>query len=392
MGLIRSITGSVRVEILSADIPGLLAALAEREITMLGVVTQGDLTVRMEILRKDYRALSKLCGRRGEKLRILSRRGLYWVGKGAIKRPLLLSGMAAGLLLMMFLPTRVLFVRVEGNETIAANQILEAAEASGISFGASRREVKSERVKNSLLEALPQLKWAGVNTYGCVAVISVTERQDTQVQAGEKGVSSIIAGCDGVILSATVTAGNGLCQPGQAVTEGQVLISGYTNLGLTIAATRAEGEVYARTRHQLRAITPVNWLCRGEIQEEKVNYSVIIGKNRINLWKGSGIWEGSCGRMYEEYYITLPGGFQLPLALVKETITWYDTQETAVDAEEAGVRLTAFGETYLRGQMISGIVEQSVTSVTETNGAYMLQGEYFCTEMIGRVRQEKIGE
>lgn len=31
-------------------------------------------------------------------------------------------------------------------------------------------------MKNALLSAIPELQWAGVNTYGCRAVISVRER------------------------------------------------------------------------------------------------------------------------------------------------------------------------------------------------------------------------
>ena len=36
--------------------------------------------------------------------------------------------------------------------------------------------IRSEKVKNSLLQRIPQLQWAGINTDGCVAVISVREK------------------------------------------------------------------------------------------------------------------------------------------------------------------------------------------------------------------------
>lgn len=392
MGIFRSIRGMVALEIVSADIPGMLAAVSELNIPVFSVRTKGELAIQIVIYRSDLRAVSALCGKRGEVLRVLSRKGVYWVLRGLLSRPLLLGGMAVLMLLTLFLPTRVLFVRVEGNASVPTRLILEAAEESGICFGASRLEVRSERMKNALLEALPQLQWAGVNTSGCTAVISVRERSAGEEAQEESGVSSIVAACDGLILSTTVTRGSGLCRPGQAVTKGQVLISGYTDLGLCIRATRAEGEIFARTRRTVSAMTPSTALQRGEETSATVKYSLILGKKRINLWKGSGIWEGSCGRMYEEYYITLPGGFRLPIAIVKETAVRFETSPVTVAPGSAEAMLGEFSEAYLRSQMISGTVESSELSFIQNAGVYVLEGEYLCTEMIGRQRQEKIGE
>lgn len=394
MGLFQSLSGLLRLELTSADIPGALIAIAEKNIPVYDVRTKGELTLRMEIRREDYRFLADICRKRGEKLRILGRRGLYWTGKNLLKRPLLLIGIGTMLAAVLFLPSRVFFVRVEGNSNVPARQILEAADNAGIRFGASRREVRSERVKNALLQALPSLQWAGVNTSGCVATISVRERSMREEEPEDMSgkVSSIVAVCDGVILSATVTRGTGLCQPGQAVTAGQLLISGYTDLGLSIRADQAEGEIFARTRHALQAITPALALQKGESEESMVHYSLLVGKNRINLWKDSGICGGSCDRMYEEYYVTLPGGFQLPIALVKETVANREAGQVSMSADDAESLLRRFSENYLVSQTISGRIISEDVGFTETDGAFMLEGTYICTEMIGRQRQEKIGE
>ena len=96
--------------------------------------------------------------------------------------------------------------------------------------------------------------------------------------------------------------------------------------------------------------------------------------------------------MYEEYYITLPGGFQLPIALIKETVTVSQIQTTALDPQIIGPRLESFGRRYILDQMISGRIEAEQPDRMEENGLLVLEGEYLCTEMIGRLRQEKIGE
>ena len=388
----KSVAGMMEVELTSAELGAAFGVVAGENIPIFSVRYISDLTARFLVYRRDLDRLMVLSEKRGETLRICRRKGIYWPLKHLLKRPVLLVGMAILLLLVFSLPTRVFFVRVEGNDTVPAKQILAAAEEAGIRFGASRREVRSEKMKNALLSAVPELQWAGVNTFGCVAVISVRERT-VQDQTEEKAeVSSIVAVRDGLIYSCTVTQGTSLVRVGQAVTEGQILISGYTDCGICIQATRAEGEIYAETSRALCVITPSEWMHRIEATETAKNYSVLIGKKRINLWKDSGIWDATCGRMYKEYYITLPGGFQLPVALCVEELTRYETVKMEIPQTDAQTALSDFADSYLSQQMIAGNILSRSQTVALENGIYRLDGKYVCTEMIGRVQREQIGE
>lgn len=393
MGLFSSLSGSVRLELTSPDLAAALQSAAEKGIELLDVQLINELSITCSLRRNQYSRLRDICTHRGDSLKLLKRRGLYWKGKAMIKRPVLIGGVALLTALTLWLPGKVLFVRVEGNRILPENRILETAADCGIRFGASRREVRSERMKNALLENLPQLQWAGVNTAGCVATISVEERVEAVEPAIPKGgVSSIVSACEGVVLSITVTEGNAVCVPGQVVQKGQVLISGYTDLGIAIQATQAEGEIFAATRRECAAVTPATNLKRGELSGCSARYSLIVGKKRINLWKGSGICEGSCGRMYAEYYITLPGGFQLPLALAKETVMQFSAESGTVAPEVSEAVLRSGARTRLLQQMIAGSITNERIRIVEADGVTSLEGVYFCREMIGRSRQEKIGE
>ena len=42
--------------------------------------------------------------------------------------------------------------------------------------------------------------------------------------------------------------------------------------------------------------------------------------------------------------------------------------------------------------MIAGVISSERYLVTEDNGVFRLDGDYVCTEMIGRERKEKIGD
>jgi sporulation protein YqfD len=304
----------------------------------------------------------------------------------ALSRPVLLLGLLVFIIVTMYLPSRVLFFEVEGNVTVPTKLILEKCQQCGISFGVSRSEVRSEKMKNALLDAIPQLQWAGINTSGCTAVISVRERSEAIVTEEEHTVSSIVASRDGIITQCTATRGNLLCKPGQAVMAGAVLISGYTDCGICIRANSAEGEVFAKTERNLSVISPSIWTQKKEKTVTAKKFAVIIGKKRINFYKDSGILDTSCDKMYSESYVTLPGGFRVPVILVTEVYTYRQSVQTQIEEPT----LSKFAQNYLQQQMVSGTILSMNETVQLMESAYYLKGKYICTEMIGRIRNEEI--
>ena len=388
----RSLSGMLEVELTSANISDALDEIKDCEIILNKVYLIDELTAVFSIKRSQLLSLTEVAERRGETIQIRNRKGLYWWLRGLVGRPLVLIGLFLFVILVFYLPTRVLFIQVEGNVGVPVNRILEAAQQSGIRFGASRRAVRSEKVKNALLDMVPELQWAGVNTHGCSAMISVRERSAEDIESEKKDVSSIVATRDGYVISATATQGNLLCHPGQSVKEGQVLISGYTDCGIYIQATRAEGEVFAQTNRDITVISCVNCLKKTAAKETKRKISMIIGKKRVKLWKDSGIWDATCGRMYEEYYIALPGGFQLPVAVCVETYTLCEMETTQMDGTAMERALEDYARSYLNAQMAAGSILAGSYSMVQEDAVVQLGGNFVCVEMIGRVQQEQMGD
>ena len=392
MGIFRSLAGSARLELTSADVSAALRDINAAKIRVWDVRIVGDLTVQFTASQKSIRFIEKIAERKGERLNVIGRSGLFWPIMGLRNRPVLVLGMAFLFALAIFVPGRVLFVRVEGNAAVPGEMILEAAQDAGIRFGASRRAVRSEKVKNRLLGVMPQLQWAGVNTYGCTAVITVRERAQEQETKEEYPVSSIVASCDGVITSCTVTRGSGLCAVGQAVQKGQVLISGYVDCGQSITVTRSQGEIFALTRHELTVVTPSETMVREELRGQRTYYGFRIGKKRINFVKGSGISDGTCVKMYQEYQLTLPGGHRLPISLVKETVLTYDLKPCERSDAVVKKQLSDFAERYLQDHLVALVVLNAQEELTAEEKRFLFHGYYHCTEMIGRERAEQIGE
>ena len=392
MNFWKSVGGMLEVELVSAEPEMVLSVINTYGIELRKVRYEKALTCRFWVSRRDYQTLEALCRKRGESIKVLRTRGIYYTFLRLAKRKVLLLGACFFLSLALYLPTRVLFIRVEGNTAVPSNRILSAAEESGIRFGASRRDVRSERVKNALLDAVPQLEWAGVNTRGCTAVISVRERTAAAEEPEHGSVASIVASRDGYILSSTVEQGTGLVLPGQAVKAGQTLISGYTDCGICIQATHAKGEVVAQTVREIAVVAPAECVQKRIAAGMKRRYSLRIGKKRIFFWKDSGISDTGCGRMYKEYDITLPGGFRLPVALCVDVYQRFDTEILEIPKTEASAALERFARQYLTSQMIAGQIQNGVQTLTRSTDVYCLRGSYVCTEMIGKVKIEQNGD
>ena len=384
--------GTVRLEYTSANVAEGIRAINAAGITLYRAEPVDDLTIRFSVRWRQVRALRKLISRRGEQVSSISWKGAVFAAKRMLRRPVLMAGILLILWLTLFLPSRVLFVEVEGNISVPERLILEDAAKYGLGFGTKRSLIRSEKIKNQLMQSIPSLQWVGVNTVGCRAIISVQERTDIPKSQPDSAVSSIVANRDGLIREMTVIKGSPLCKPGQTVKKGQVLISGYTDLGLVIRAEQAQGEVFAETSRSFSAAIPENWLTNVAQARSEKKYSLIIGKKRINFDKGSGILDTSCGKMYSEYYLTLPGGFRLPIALAVERWTFRNQQSEALDEAAARQILSEFAQRQLAQQMVAGRVENQYETISKLDGLFYLSGKYSCCEMIGRTRPEEIIE
>jgi hypothetical protein len=139
----------------------------------------------------------------------------------------------------------------------------------------------------------------------------------------------------------------------------------------------------------MTAVLPTAQQTKGEILREETKYSLVIGKNRINFYKGSGILGDSCDKMYTEYVLTLPGGFVLPVSLIAETWRVWDSVEESITEETARFTMEQCSKDALNSVMIAGNVLNSVSQVESTEQLYTLTTKYFCHEMIGQVRYEE---
>lgn len=382
--------GEVIAVVTSGSISSFIDSVNHHDISLTEIRFIDDLNIRIKFKLSDYKTLRRITKKRGDELRLLHTYGGRFVAVKLLKRPVLLISFLIWLFLVLFLPSRILFFQVEGNKEISEYEILSAAQKCGVHFGTSRRYVKSEKVKNGMISQIDRLKWVGVNTKGCVATISVKEGAVPENKGNHHNFGNLVATIDGVISEMIVTSGNPLCKVGQAVQKGQILVSGYTDCGLHVKRNEVKGEIYGITRRDVSAVAISPDAIRGEAVSIKTNYGIQIGKNIIKLKNYSGILGDGCVKMYERRNVTLPGGFSLPISIVKETIVEYKLAENSSLDESSFAWVKEAANDLCTDDMVAGEILYSATDGSLKDTGYFYSGYYICKEMISKVRTEEL--
>lgn len=381
-------SGKIQLEISGADIPGTINHCNREGLEILEIISSGVISAKITIYAAEQGRFFQVAEKFGNEVVVCSRSELgHFVGKIRESIVLILASVLISVL-TIWIPGRILFVCVEGNRNISTEQILYHAEQCGIYFGAERKLVRSSVTKNRLIEKLPQLQWVGVNSIGCCAVIRVCEKEIDRSISPKVKLSNISASSDGVITALTVTAGLPACAVGDAVKKGQVLITGYQNLGDIVKLQRASGEVYAKTVRRFHLVAPCSTRKSKDTIGDVEIYSLIIGKKRVNLLNSSGISYVGCDRIKKEYTLMMPGGFCLPVSLVRERC--FDNRSNCTDARiiSEDVLLDA-ADSYLLSNMVSGrILDRQWVTVLKNETADITV-VYNCIEMIGIEQAEE---
>ena len=380
---------TLRLELTSADPKGTLDDLLKSGVSLYSVYRIDELVTVFTVKRSEMPVIRSVLEKRRDVFRVIHENGLHIIIIRMKKRPILLAGLAFLIFLTLFIPTRLILFQVEGNKSLSTLFILEEVRDIGVRFGAKRQDVRSEEIKNELIARIPQIAWVGVNTKGCVATVSIREGE-AEKPIRISGPGSIYATRDGIISSITASKGTAVCGPGDAVLRGELLISGFTDCGDVLLLEAAEGEVYAYTSRSVSAILPTHRHAEYPSGSARHRYSLLVGKKRINFWKGSGISPSGCDRIYQEYWLKLPGGGELPVCVIRETIIYRDLlpSVSSYDEEELSEAL----ESYICRQMPGGRILHREVRFSETDGLFILDGQFGCLEMIGKKIVEQSGE
>ncbi len=268
---------------------------------------------------RDLPALENAAEACGCEIRVRSLRG------GSRSRALLRARktlLAALLLAALLLGASSLFlweIRVVGCERLTEGQVLRALADCGVERGSFWPRISPDLVRSRVLTELPEIAWMTVNVSGSRATVLVTERTEKPELVPEDRPAEIRAKSAGVITGMTVLNGRPLVLPGDAVLEGELLVSGaMESVTAPTRAVHAMAEIRAETHHELTAVCPLEALQLRDPGRGNSRFALQIGKKRVNLgfFHRKGLDE--CDKIMHEYNLGVKGLFALPVTLIRE--------------------------------------------------------------------------
>ncbi len=345
---------------------------------------ESELDFTCRVFASELPALRREAARAQCELRVLRRFGLPLLLRRLRERPVLVAGTALVLALCLFAQGFVWFLRVEGNRRVSSEAVLRALEEEGVRFGTWGLSIDSEELKNRMLNRLPELSWLAVNRSGCVATVLCAEREPVEPPVERDGICNVVAARPGIIRELSVLDGFARKAPGDAVSEGEVLISGVMEWAVRVQATRARGEVYADTLRSAELICPAETVKKVYTGRTELCTSIIFQRKRRNLSGNSSIFGTMCDRITEIKEWRLPGGWPLPVRIETVTLLEYRLEPAALSPREAEALLNAEALRQTEEQMTAGTVEQGSAVIQKKNGGYLCRAALNCLELISR--------
>ena len=331
--------GNVWLEVQGAEPSRFLNRLAEAGLAFWDAEPEDDLTLRLAVRTRDLEAAKSLAARCQCTVTPLELRGVPAVRRKLRRRVTLMAGLAVCFALLALSSLFVWDIEVEGNEKLTKGEILRALAESGVKPGSFWPSWSADTIKNEVILRLPELAWVGVSVDSSRATVRVRERNEAPELRDNDEPHSVTARKTGIIENIQVYLGAPLVQAGDAVLEGETLVTGRVESGLgTVRYVHASAKVEARTYYELTAAAP---LVANRMVERSghTRWALVLGGGRLNLYLGGSELPEGCTRETTEYKLEWPGVFSLPVALVREQILEYDVIAETVDRDELEERL-----------------------------------------------------
>ena len=382
-GIINRLRGQVRIRAESAFPERILNLCGARELAFWDVAWESPTAFTCR-LRRDWHILRQSAKHLDCELTVVGREGApYFLFRFRHRQSLLigLTLCATALFLGSFF---VWDFVVEGNETVPAEKILRALEKNDVHLGSFGLSLDGESIRNHVLLDIPELSWITVNVSGCRAHVQVRERTPAPERLDRQTPSNLIARRAGLVLKVRAVDGVAAVQPGTAVTENQLLVSGVEDTETVGARVLAGmGSVTARTWYTLTAAMPLEVPEKQYTGEEKTCFSLVFGTRRIKFFSNSSIQGEKYDKITNRHPLSL-FGLRLPATLVTETFRFYEAVPSSREAAEA----ERAGEAILSSHLASivepyGTVSSTLCSSRLKDGVLLVTLSAECVEEIG---------
>lgn len=359
--------------------PSLLLEECAVRKTVLRDVEQQNGCVTAWVSEKDYRRVKQAAEKAGMTLTPQKVTGLPLLARRCRARAGIFAGLLAGALLLWYLSGGLWELRVTGNETLGAEEILDALAEEGIRVGARTARLDCAEAERQMQARLPRLSWIAVNITGCRATAEVREATEPPETPPEGEYANVVAARDGVILRADVLSGEGQPKIGEAVVKGDLLVSGVVEMNNgRYRLTEAKAVIEALTKTEL-SLTAQSVFPAQVPEHRRTVYAVRFFGVRLPLGLPTPEGEAETGsRLLQSRRTVFPVGTERDVAVT--------FSERPVTLDEDRTRLLCFAtfcEQAAERYREAKVLRRSIVFFPEEEGCGVV-AKYECVENIAR--------
>lgn len=359
--------------------PSLLMEECAVRKTVLRDVEQQNGCVTAWVSEKDYRRVKQAAEKAGMTLTPQKVTGLPLLARRCRARAGIFAGLLAGALLLWYLSGGLWELRVTGNETLGAEEILDALAEEGIRVGARTARLDCAEAERQMQARLPRLSWIAVNITGCRVTAEVREATEPPETPPEGEYANVVAARDGVILRADVLSGEGQPKIGEAVVKGDLLVSGVVEMNNgRYRLTEAKAVIEALTKTEL-SLTAQSVFPAQVPEHRRTVYAVRFFGVRLPLGLPTPEGEAETGsRLLQSRRTVFPVGTERD-----DAVTF---SERPVTLDEDRTRLLCFAtfcEQAAERYREAKVLRRSIVFFPEEEGCGVV-AKYECVENIAR--------
>lgn len=226
---------------------GFINEAHEKGIKIYSLEKQGD-KLFGKASSRSYRRLHAVALRHGGTIKIIKKHGLVFATGKFRKRTGLAIGAFIFVFLLSFLSSFIWNIEVTGCENLSSAQIISYLNANGFKSGVRWKNINRDNLEFSMLSQFDEIAWVHINRYGSRAVIEISEATPKPEINNDSAASNVTARKDGIIVKVSAKKGWQCVNVGDAVTQGDLLISGiyYSEVDKKNHFVSANGEVLAK--------------------------------------------------------------------------------------------------------------------------------------------------
>lgn len=358
-----------------------------REILLWDIKIRGSGVMTLKISINGFKMLRPIARKTNCSVRIVSKKGLPFVFSRYKRRKAFFAGAVLFIFLFYVLTSFIWSVEVTGNKDIMTDLILEKLAENGVKAGKLKYNIDADKVADSLMLGIDELRWISVTIKGTKAKIHVAERVLPPQLVPMEQSCSIVAARDGVINSIVVKEGQAEVKPGDTVIRGQLLVSGNIPIKGEEDRTRlvhAIASIEARTWYEESCEVKTQVTEKMRTGNSTDHVSIELFTKRIKLFP-KRIRFDNYDKIEFEKRISLGGDLVLPFGIITER--FYESSEIEKELSLEDAKKIAVDDAYKKAlNEVTGdavIVKPIVSYREDENGKLTAHVTIECLEEIG---------